>query len=432
MNPDLSTLYRLFKNSRGISTDSRNVTQGSIFFALKGAHFNGNLFATEALNKGASAVIVDDESIPGSDKIIKVDDALKTLQQLARKHRQELKIPVIGITGTNGKTTTKELIKSVLGQKFKTFASPGNLNNHIGVPLSVLSIDDNDEMAVIELGANHRGEIAELCEISLPDYGIITNIGKAHLEGFGNFRGVVKTKTELYDFIKKHKGKLFVNAEDELLMEKSSLSERIFYGKSENTTIRGVITNKFPFLTIDIILNDKVLSVKSILIGAYNFTNMIAAACIGNYFGVEPARIVNGLSAYKPKNNRSQWVETANNKIVLDAYNANPGSMKPAIENFAEAPYQNKVLILGDMLELGQAARREHQGIIDLALNHHFDRVILIGENFYNLAVTIPGIITFRNKETAQPEIEKMQLKGHTILIKGSRSIQLEKLLEVL
>lgn len=432
MNNIVQNLYLEYKNSTGISTDSRNIFEGCIFFALKGGNFDGNRFAEAAIANGAKIAVVDDPRIPDGNQIFKVQNTLKTLQELAVMHRRQLTIPVIGITGSNGKTTTKELIKSVLSEQFETFATTGNLNNHIGVPLSILSITDNHQMAIIEMGANHQGEIAALCEIAQPDYGIITNIGKAHLEGFGGVKGVIKAKSELYQFIKKHAGKLFVNADDSLLMEKSSGAERILYGSASEAIVHGEITGKFPFISIDLNVDNKTFPVSSSLVGSYNFTNILAAACIGKYFNIETLKIVEGLASYEPKNSRSQWLETKKNNIILDAYNANPSSMKLALENFSEAPYQRKVVILGDMLELGADAETEHTQMIEFARQCAFEKMILIGEIFNSLAQNIPEIISFKNAQSAIAEIEKMKPEGFTILIKGSRGIQLEKLLEVL
>lgn len=428
----LNKLYQIFKNSPIISTDTRNIIPGSIFFALKGENFNGNEFANKALDCGASLAVVDDPEIPASEGLFKVTNVLKTLQQLAALHRGQLTIPVIGITGTNGKTTTKELIKSVLSEKFQTFATSGNLNNHIGVPLSILSITPKHEMAVIEMGANHPGEIAELCQIAQPDFGIITNIGKAHLEGFGSFEGVIKTKTELFDFIEEHKGHLFVNGDDQLLMEKSSRIDRTLYGNTDDSLIGGIVKSKHPFLSIELKIDEDCQTLETNLVGSYNLSNLLVAACIGNYFGVEPDKIGHGLSSYKPKNHRSQWLETSSNCMVLDAYNANPSSMKLAIENFVELPLSPKAVILGDMLELGEVAESEHQIIIDLIQNQGFDKIILVGKIFMKLAISNPQIDTFVNTDEAGKAIKQMKLQGYTLLIKGSRGIKLEKLLEVL
>ncbi len=424
-------LYNLFINHPDISTDSRNIKPDSLFFAIKGENFDGNRFAEEAINKGAAYSVVDDSSLAGRDKMILVSDALVALQQLAQHHRNTLKIPVIGITGSNGKTTTKELIRSVLSQKYNTFATSGNLNNHIGVPLSILSVGGNVEIAVIEMGANHRGEIDTLCKICTPGYGLITNIGKAHLEGFGGMKGVIEAKTELFNFIKKTDGKLFVNIDDKLLNDKSETISRITYGKETESDLQGCIAERFPFLTVNINFGGNNVCVQSNLIGSYNFTNMMAAACIGNYFGVDSDKIAKGLSSYHPTNNRSQWYQSGSNKIIIDAYNANPTSMELAIENFWDAPYKNKIVILGDMLELGNESREEHQKIIDLINDKKFHSVILVGSYFNNLTHN-PEIRTFNNVAEALSGIGEMNLTGNTILLKGSRGIRLEKLLEVL
>lgn len=432
MNSKIRELYEIFKTSPIISTDSRHIPKDCIFFALKGDNFNGNKFATNALDKGAKLAVVDDPDVENAPGVFRVDSTLQALQQLAIIHRQQMTIPVIGITGSNGKTTTKELIRSVLSKKFKTFATSGNLNNHIGVPLSILSITNKIEIAIIEMGANHQGEIAELCEISQPDFGIITNIGKAHLDGFGGFEGVITTKTELYRYIKAHHGKLFVNADDYLLMEKSSGIESILYGNSGKSTIRGTITAKFPFLSVELNIDGQTQNVNSGLFGSYNFANITAAACIGNYFGVEPELITQGISSYNPENNRSQWFETSNNKIILDAYNANPSSMKLALENFAESPLPRKAVILGEMLELGDYAQSEHESILDLVIKYDFEKIILVGRNFKTIAPSYPKSLYFKDVDAAAAELEKIKPRNYTILLKGSRGVRLEKLLEVL
>lgn len=431
MHTSISDIYSIFRKYPQISTDSRNITVQSIFFALRGDNFDANKFAGEAIRNGAVYAIIDDATCGVNDKTILVEDTLVALQELARYHRRQLKIPVLGITGSNGKTTTKELIGAVLSQKFKTFSTFGNLNNHIGVPLSVLSIADDVDIAVIEMGANHQGEIANLCQICQPDLGIITNIGKAHLGGFGGFNGVIKAKTELYDFIRNNGGKLFVNGDDELLMSKSEGIPRVVYGNVLHSKVRGRISQKHPFLELDIDISTQIKHVNSKLIGSYNFTNMLAAACIGNYFEVDADKIAEGLSAYNPVNNRSQWHDSGKNKIVMDAYNANPSSMELAITNFSEAPYKNKLVILGDMRELGKEAVAEHQTIVELILKSDFEQIILVGEVFSALEID-PKIESFKTVDEAKRAIKNLNLSGKTILLKGSRGIQLEKLMEVL
>ncbi len=430
METTTERLYQIFKIHPQISINSRNISDGCIFFALKGENFNGNLFAPEALEKGAAYCVVDEPPEKPDERFLIVKNVLETLQQLAIHHRRKIKIPVIGITGSNGKTTTKELTGAVLSQKFNTFITQGNLNNHIGVPLSILSIRNKTEIAVIEMGANHQGEIAALCEIARPDFGIITNIGKAHLEGFGGYQGVIKAKTELYHFIARTGGKLFVNQDDPLLMEKSSGIERVTYGGDADATISGSVTMKYPALAIQIMIEGRKLKVASNLAGSYNFYNMLVAATLGNYFGVDIGKIVAGLESYTPANNRSQWMDTGKNKIIMDAYNANPSSMMAALDDFAQSPYPNKVVILGDMLELGEEAPAEHLNIFHTMQTFPFQTVILVGKNFCNIAKG-QNVPAFNHVEEAKKYLESFGLSECTILIKGSRGIALEKLLEV-
>lgn len=432
MSPDIIKLYGLYLEHPVISVDSRKIPAGSLFFALKGENFDGNKFAREAIQKGAAMAIVDDPTVETGEQFFHVKNVLQALQHLATYHRSQLMIPVIAITGSNGKTTSKELIKEVLAQKYRTFATAGNLNNHIGVPLSILSIDDTHEIAVIEMGANHQGEIAALSKISQPDFGIITNIGKAHLEGFGGYEGVIKAKTELYSFIRKTHGKVFVNADDQLLMEKSKGMNCIYYGNDSWTSVAGKITGKFPFLSADIIIHNDLQSVNTKMVGGYNLANMLAAACIGDHFGVASQDIALALSKYEPRNNRSQWHETASNKIIMDAYNANPTSMLLALENFAESPFGNKMLILGDMRELGTESQKEHQIILQKIRELEFGEVVLVGHEFKIAAGKETTYQVFDDVIQALPGLHDSKPTNKTILIKGSRGIQLEKILEVL
>lgn len=428
----IEALYDLFLANPTISVDSRNVTPGCLFFALKGEQFDGNQYAAEAISKGASYAIVDDKQVATDPRFVLVNDVLATLQQLARYHRRHLSIPVIGITGSNGKTTTKELTGAVLGMRYQTFYTKGNLNNHIGVPLSVLSINAGTQIAVIEMGANHQGEIAQLCEIANPEYGLITNIGKAHLEGFGGYSGVIKAKSELYDHIRKNKGKLFVNADDELLMQLSDGVDRIVYGHAREAAVSGEISSEFPFLEMKVKFKaGKSVYLKTQLIGNYNFTNIMAAACIGQFFGVSPQDACVAVSNYQPENNRSQFIRTSHNKIVMDAYNANPSSMQAALKHFAKFPAENKVLILGDMLELGDESDHEHRQIVELALSVGAGLIILVGKNFSQVNHH-NAIITYANVDEALDRLDRRLLKNATILIKGSRGIKLEKMLDIL
>ncbi len=431
MKIDVPALYKIFLKHPQITIDSRKVVPGSMFFALKGENFDGNRFASDALAKGAAYAVIDDESLDTSHAYLLVDDVLKTLQELAIFHRRRIGIPVIGITGSNGKTTTKELIGRVLVQKYKTFATTGNLNNHIGVPLSVLAIDESHEIAVIEMGANHQGEIAALCKISMPTHGIITNIGKAHLEGFGGYQGVIKAKGELYDYIRDHGGELFVHAGDELLMKLSHGISRNTYGTTDDADFRGEIRDSFPFLSANLFFSDKMRQTDTRLVGAYNFSNIMAAACIGEYFNVPAGDIAGAIQNYNPQNNRSQLIKTSRNEIVMDAYNANPSSMEQALRNFARSSHDNKMLILGDMLELGQDSAAEHRQMLELALQLGFRDMLLVGKEFSSIAAGLQHQ-TFASREEAMEFLSKNPPAGRFILIKGSRGIGLEKLLEVL
>ena len=430
MKTEIPELYKIYRNHPNITTDSRKVEPGSLFFALKGENFDGNRFASDALKKGAAFAIVDDTPPEPNNRFIVVDNVLNTLQELAVYHRKRLLIPVIGITGSNGKTTTKELISAVLGRKYRTFATSGNLNNHIGVPVSVLSISNSHELAIIEMGANHQGEIAALSRIALPDFGLITNIGKAHLEGFGGYEGVINAKTELYQFISETHGKLFVNGDDPLLMEKSKGLRSILYGSNDQATVAGEITQKFPFITARILIHNDEILVKTQMVGAYNLDNILAAACIGNHFSVSPQQIQEAIGNYSPQNHRSQWYETKSNKIVMDAYNANPTSMKLALENFAESPFTNKMLILGDMRELGPVSKSEHGEICDLIRKLGFQDVILVGPEFKKVEAGKKQFTLFNGVEEAKDVLRKNPPSGKTILIKGSRGKKKKKLLE--
>jgi UDP-N-acetylmuramoyl-tripeptide--D-alanyl-D-alanine ligase len=411
-----------------ISTDTRKIEPGSIFFALKGDNFNGNLFAVEALNKGAAYAIVD-EVIEVHENIIQTEDALNCLQKLANHYRKQLSTKIIGITGSNGKTTSKELIYAVLKEKYKVFATKGNLNNHIGVPLSLLAIKPTDEFAIIEMGANHQKEIEQLCSIAEPDFGIINNIGKAHLEGFGGEEGVKKGKGEMYDFISQHKRKLFVNADDTLLMEMSQSIERITYGHEKSNYVYGKIIDEKGLLSIEL---EESTAIKTNLVGNYNFSNVMLAACIGKYFNVSLEAIKKGIENYEPTNSRSQLIKKELNTIILDAYNANPSSMKSALDNFHQSDFKNKIVILGDMYEMGIYENQEHRIIIDQAISKKFESVILCGKAFNKLKSNIDNVFFYENIDECKSAIEKFNFKNKTVLIKGSRSMALEKLVEVI
>lgn len=438
---EISSLYELYKQHPIVTTDSRDCPKGSIFFALKGASFNGNEYANGALNKGCAYVVVDEEMYANKkdNRFILVKNCLKTLQQLANFHRKQFSIPVIQITGTNGKTTTKELIASVLSKKHRVLYTQGNLNNHIGVPKTLLRLNAQHTIAVIETGANHPGEIKELAEIVEPDYGIITNVGKAHLEGFGSFEGVIKTKSELYDYLRAKEGTIFLHKDNPYLKPITTGMKRILYGKpnanngempleetecSEKTAVEGCLLNSAPYLKFRWRqANEAWHEVESHLIGGYNIDNMLAAACIGLKFGISPLQIDEALSEYIPENNRSQLEVTASNKLIIDAYNANPTSMMAALENFRDMKVEHKMVILGDMKELGTGSREEHQKIVDfLKLTNCFEQVWLVGEHFKEVGGTLQ---VFDNIEQVKEQISTQKPEGYYILIKGSNGIKL-------
>lgn len=426
-----SKLYQIFKQYPCVVTDTRKVVPNSIFFALKGANFNGNKFAESALEQGCAYAVVDEKEFAKDDRFILVEDVLTSLQNLAREHRRMLGLPILAITGTNGKTTTKELVNTVLQCKYKTYATQGNLNNHIGVPLTLLSMTEETEFGVVEMGANHPEEIKFLCEIAEPDFGIITNVGKAHLEGFGSFEGVKKTKKELYDYLA-GKGKVFVNMDNEHLMGMLNDQEIITYGNSEEAFSKAKFLQASPYLVIELrsALVGK-LYIKTKLIGGYNFENALAAVTVGRYFKIQEADVKVALESYEPSNNRSQLKKTENNVLFLDAYNANPTSMSAAIHNFAELNMKNKLLILGDMLELGDDTDSEHQQLLDLIKEKELSDVYLVGEIFTRINANYQ-FQSFAKTDDLLERLNEEQLKNFYILIKGSRGIQLERVIEKL
>lgn len=425
-------LYLLFTKHPVISTDSRNVAPNALFFALKGENFNGNNYASKALEIGAAYAVIDEADCKTSDRCILVDDVLKTLQQLSRLHRLRLKIPIIAITGTNGKTTTKELITAVLSRKFMVTATKGNLNNHIGVPLTLLSMTRETRIGIVEMGANHPGEIADLCEIALPDFGLITNVGKAHLEGFGSFEGVRNSKAELYRFIERNSGKIFRNTSSSWLNQMAGGLETIGYRTTpEGEGIEGEIVQQSPTLVFKAKFLKGWLYLKTNLAGGYNLENALAAVCIGNYFGVDPLEISEAIEAYKPTNNRSQFIKTASNTILMDAYNANPSSMDAALENFKMFDAHLKGIILGDMFELGEASREEHQKIADKIRSMNLSMVLLTGPEFSQCRVA-PDVKVFLDIDSLIQYLENYKPRGYLFLIKGSRGMKLENVLEKL
>ena len=415
---DIKEIYALFQQHSTICTDSRKISNGAMFISLKGENFNGNKYALKAIQDGCSYAVIDEKEYDTHQNTILVNNALKTLQDLATYHRSQLNIPIIGITGTNGKTTSKELINAVLSSELSCYATKGNLNNHIGVPLSVLEINKKHTIAIIEMGANHQKEIEFLCNIAQPTYGVITNIGSAHLEGFGNLQAVIDTKNELYEFINHNKGHLFVNAEDELLLNISNGISQITYGKSGEIT--GLITDITPLLSLK--YNNEIIN--SHLIGDFQFSNIMLAICIGKYFNVSTQNIKRSIENYIPTNNRSQLVKTKTNTLILDAYNANPSSMKAMLNSFANQQYKNKLCILGDMLELGRESEKEHLDIIKLTNQLELD-CIFVGEIFNSL--TENG---FKTRNELAKNIQENNIHKKTILLKGSRGIGLELLIE--
>lgn len=431
----IEQLYSLYKAYHAVSTDTRNITPNSIFFALKGERFNANEFAGQALEIGAKWAVVDEAEYVADERYILVEDVLTTLQELARYHRRQLDIPFIGITGTNGKTTTKELLHAVLSQRFKTYATKGNLNNHIGVPLTLLSIDDSIEMAVIEMGANHQQEIAFLCDIAAPTYGLITNVGKAHLEGFGSFDGVKKAKGELYDFLKTHDGVLFLQGDNEHLREmemQRGISKIVRYGFSQTNDIIGRLEHANPLLYVSWKIRDAEVyhTVQTQLTGSYNTENILAAVAVGHFFGIDDTRINQGISEYTPTNNRSQITKTTCNTLIADYYNANVSSMEAALANIGFIDAAHKVIILGDMFELGEDAAKEHRYLVDKALAIGADRTIFVGHAFY--AHQLPEAEFYETTDHAKEALREHPVVNSTILLKASRGMAFEKLVEVL
>jgi UDP-N-acetylmuramoyl-tripeptide--D-alanyl-D-alanine ligase len=439
MNTLLSTekLYELFiETNQKITTDTRKFEQNSIFFALKGANFNGNDFAANAISSGCKYAIVDEKSVSNNTTILLVEDVLSTLQSLAKFHRSKLNCPIIGITGSNGKTTNKELINAVLSKKYKTYATQGNLNNHIGVPLTLLAITKDCEIGIIEMGANHQGEIDFLSKIAGPNYGLITNIGKAHLEGFGGIEGVKKGKGELYNYIKNKKGKIFINGNDRELLSISGDLEKIYYGDDPKFDIYGKKFSSNEFVEFKWNCGNQDLEhqalVKTHIFGDYNFINLLCAVCIGNYFKVSKNDINVALEAYIPEMNRSQIKKTESNTIILDAYNANPSSMALAIENFNNQEFSNKIMIIGDMLELGEFTKEEHEKIIKQAKSLNNIKAFFIGEHFYEFKLTYPEFIFFKSKTELKNNLQHNKITESNILIKASRSMQLENIVDTL
>lgn len=428
----IDKLYNAYLASRHVATDSRAITPGCIFFAFRGANFDGNAFAPQALEQGAALCVISDPLYKVDDRCIVVPDVLATLQELAREHRRHLTIPVIGITGTNGKTTTKELVHAVLARRYKTSATAGNFNNHLGVPLTILAIPADTQIAIVEMGANHPGEIAGLCSIADPDCGLITNVGRAHLEGFGSFDGVIRTKTELYRHLAAKNGLVFVNADNEHLMPiAKNIDHHLTYGSSAEADTRGTYVGSDPYMHFYFEVGDNVYNTHSHLLGAYNFDNAMAAVAVGLHFGVEPWDIKEAIEAYTPANQRSQWKETANNNLYLDCYNANPSSMAAALRAFSDIKAPHKAAIIGAMRELGSTSLEEHQRLVDTLAKSHLDYCLLIGPEFDGISLT-NNTKHVNTTEEAITLLKEWGPKGYTILIKGSNSNRLWTLEEFL
>ncbi|MBQ9640018.1 MAG: UDP-N-acetylmuramoyl-tripeptide--D-alanyl-D-alanine ligase [Bacteroidaceae bacterium] len=433
---EIQDLYTRFLAHPVVTTDSRDVPTGSLFFALRGETFDGNQYAAASLEKGAAYAVVDDPSVATSDRMILVENVLHTLQQLASYHRQQLSTTIIGITGTNGKTTTKELIAAVLRQKYNVLYTQGNFNNHIGVPKTLLQLTADHEMAVIEMGANHPGEIKTLVEIVQPDYGIITNVGKAHLLGFGSFEGVIKTKGELYDYLRDNAGTVFINNDNPHLAAISHDLQLVKYGHwpADDLLVQGELLECNPFVHFRWNGHD----VQTHLIGSYNLDNLLAAACIGTFFTVPASDICTALGQYTPSNNRSQLTVTASNRLVVDAYNANPTSMAAALDNFQHIQASHKMAILGDMKELGSVSLDEHRRILSTLLHSDFEQVWLVGEEFQKAvnatdsqpSANAPTLRLFADVEAVKTYLQTDKPQGFTILVKGSNSTKLVQLVD--
>ena len=425
---NIKSLHKLFLESNSVCTDTRKLQDNDIFFALKGENFNGNKFAKLAIEDGAKYAIIDEKEFEGDNTII-VKDVLETLQELATYHRTQLNISIIALTGSNGKTTTKELINAVLSQKFTTTATVGNLNNHIGVPLTLLSMTTETEIGIVEMGANHPKEIEFLCKIALPDYGYITNFGKAHLEGFGSVKGVIKAKSELYDFLKKADKTIFVNEDDPIQIEKTQNCNTFSFSEAKQSSdINIKLIEANPFVKLR--FND--IETESNLIGLYNFKNISAAIAIGNYFEVSDDDISKAIENYSPTNNRSQIINKNSNKIILDAYNANPTSMQAAIDSFDKLKDNHKIAFLGDMFELGKESALEHQNIVDLLKDTELDKIYVVGSNFGETKTDCNKIVILNSFDDLKALLLNETIKNSSLLIKGSRGMAMERILNII
>ena len=426
---ELNQIHYLFLESSGVSTDTRSIKQDSLFFALKGANFNGNSFAHKALKCGASYAVIDEVLHPTDERFILVDDVLETLQELARFHRDDLGLPIIALTGSNGKTTTKELIHAVLKPHFKTVATVGNLNNHIGVPLTLLNMTADTEIGIVEMGANHAKEIDMLCEIAKPNMGYITNFGKAHLEGFGSEEGVLKAKSELYDYLKVNSGLIILNSEDAKQVTQVEDYNNVYtFSETQETSVNVKLTSTQPFLNVEL----KNTTIKTQLVGVYNFNNIAAALTIGSYYKLTPLQLKKGIEAYVPANNRSQIIQQNSNEILLDAYNANPSSMEVALENFKGIQNQHKLAILGDMFELGRTTAKEHLAVVNQAISNKDCNFYFVGSHFFEQKTEHSTLLFFETFQDLQVHLENTTISNTSILIKGSRGMALERVMELI
>ena len=423
----IEQLYKIFLAHPSVQTDTRKLKPNDLYFALKGPNFNGNLFAQQALDAGAAYATVDENVNVADERIIKVDDVLTTMQLLAKHHRQQFNIPFIAITGSNGKTTTKELLHEVLSTSYTTYTTEGNLNNHIGIPITILKIKADAEMALIEMGANHQKEIESYCRFTLPTHGLITNCGKAHLEGFGGVEGVRKGKGELFDYLRANNGTAFIMNDYDYLKEMSKGIALVSTYGTGDAAITGEVKSSSNFLEVTITKGMAIDSIKTQLVGEYNLPNILAAVAVGKYFNVADEKIKTALENYTPSNSRSQLIEKGTNKIILDAYNANPTSMKAAIENFSKMEGDEKILLLGGMMELGKESLQEHQHIIAVIDQYKWKAVVLVGGDYKKIK---HGYLNFDNSLQAKDWFNQQQFQHAQVLIKGSRSMQMEKVLE--
>ncbi len=423
---NIEKIYALFTASKGINTDTRSIQEGQLFFALKGPNFNANAFAEKAIDEGAAYAVIDDASYVKDERYILVQDPLLTLQELAHYHRRQFNIPFIAITGSNGKTTTKELLFAVLSKKYKTYCTQGNLNNHIGIPLTILSIKKGTEMAIIEMGANHQKEIEGYCKIVEPTHGLITNMGKAHLEGFGGIEGVKKGKGELYAYLNAHGGTAFVRSADEILKTACKVSNLIDYGTKGDYSYATLVEDS-PLVKYT---NEEGKTIDTHLNGVYNFYNMQAALCIGKFFEIPTNLCDEAIATYVSTNNRSQWIEKGTNVVLLDAYNANPSSMRVSLENFVKHPAAHKMVILGDMLELGDETKAEHETLGQWLAEQKIDRILLCGAHMKHAAAKASLIDYYSTPDELLSAFDWNTIQNTHVLIKGSRGMKLERLLD--